>query len=172
MNPSKFKVGDRVRVVSCVQPKNQCLVGAIGTVDRTDTYWVWVKLPDGGVRNFTIQQIEIIAQMPTFDIKPVSSQSFVPLSPQSPQPQTTQQKEDTVKPYVVIHHNLGVQTQAVITGYYTTEAEAREAAEVSVAGFRSNLTQKQYFAVTIVNTKTGKLVGSVVDAPPAVDWAS
>lgn len=84
--------------------------------------------------------------------------------------QTNKPKEQDMKPYAVIYQNLGVSESAQINSYYTTEAEAKEAAEVLVAGQRADLTRKRYFTVTILNTKTGELVGSVTDAPPVVDW--
>lgn len=75
-----------------------------------------------------------------------------------------------MKPYAVIYHSLTSGTAGTINSTHPTEAEAKEAAESLVAGQRAAQSTKAYFTVTIVNTKTGELVGSVTDAPPAVDW--
>lgn len=74
-------------------------------------------------------------------------------------------------PYVVLFHNLAGASQASVHSHHVTEEQAKQQAETLVAELRGNLQKKSYFTVTIVNTKTGELVGSVSDAPPAVDWA-
>lgn len=173
MKPSDFKIGDRVRVnsdkvIPAIHHNGKSFSGQAGEVTANTSTYVYVTLDSGQKYAFFPEELLHIGTWTSPFIKRPPSA----LSPQSPQTQTTQQKEDTVKPYAVIYHPLTTQAQASINGYYTTEAEAKEAAEMLVAGQRSNLTTKAFFAVTIVNTKTGKLIGSVVDAPPAVEWAT
>lgn len=74
-----------------------------------------------------------------------------------------------MKPYAVIYHDLST-TQAALQSAHATEAEAKEAAERLAAENRSQVTKRVFFTITILNTKTGELIGSVTDAPPAVDW--
>lgn len=147
---TNFKVGDRVEVHGLVV-STHCN-GKRGEIYRTlpESDRHFTRLDSGSEHSFSAKNLRLI---------------------DSPQPQQNQTKEEQdMKPYAVIFASLSTGTSA-INSQHITEAEAKEAAEMLVAGQRADLTKKQYFTVTIVNTKTGELVGSVTDAPLAVDWA-
>lgn len=154
-NPAhEFKVGDRV-----------WFHGAIAGVKRFYSLPTLVLVVESGT--------SILVEFPC-DSQGERIQLFVnkgQLSHDSPQPQQTNQtKEETMKPYAVIYQSLSNQSESNIQSRHTTEAEAKEAAEVLVSAQRADLTTKKYFSISILNTKTGELVGSVTDAPPVVDW--
>lgn len=170
MKPSDFKIGDRVRINSDkvlphLHHNGKSFKGQAGEVTANTSTYVYVTLDSGQKYAFFPEELLHIGTWTSPFIKRPPSA----LSPQSPQPQQTQQKEDTVM-YLVINYNH--MNGGVNTTTYNTEAEAKTFAERTIASYRANIQVKQYFTVSIIELKTGKLVGSVVDAPPAVDWAT
>jgi hypothetical protein len=59
-----------------------------------------------------------------------------------------------------------------VRGYKLTLEDALSTAEIEIAQLRGDLAKKHYFSYAIIDMKTGKLVGSVIEAPPAIDWTT
>lgn len=159
------QVGDTIKIVS-YQPHPEWN-GTVGTIEYLSKHYWQIKSASRGHLSFSKDgsTIEIISSQSP----PQINQTDLDLLNELGVP-VTNAKENEMKPYTVLYQNFSTHGPASTLGNFTTEAEAREYAETYVYSLRSNLQNKQWFTVTIVNTKTGQLVGSVVDAPPAVDW--
>lgn len=168
---NKFKIGDRVTVTN---GKKAQFNGQSGRVAGIWKYYT-LELDSGEHYSFYPDELgpEILyraCDSPNY--QPCWTATLIPspLSFESPQPQQTKTQEEPMR-YSVLYHNLAAQgQQPQIHANKVTEAEAKLLAEQLVAQQRANLQIKQYFTVAIIGMQTGKLIGSVTDAPPAVDW--
>jgi hypothetical protein len=96
--------------------------------------------------------------------------SKVPIQSQFQQYET---KEETVKAFAVLFHDHTASSSGGSLQFsYETEQEARDYVAAAVAKTNANATLKFFFTYTIVNTQTGKLVASFVQAPPALVWTN
>lgn len=159
---TKFNTGDRVtngRVGPLVNHNGKAFDGIVGIGGSGP--WILVKLDNGIDYDFYPDELSL-----EFSAEIIYRASD---SPNYQQPPQTKPKEENMR-YVVLYKNLASDSGAAIQNSHTTEADAKLRAEQLVAQQRASIQTKAYFTIAIVDMQTGKMVGSVTDAPPPVNW--